>query len=81
MKLFFLTLSISLTTFFSLAYYSNYSKEREVQIEAVTSLTKLPGLALSTAYLEHRVIYYRDDSNRLYPQMKNDSKMNYVYAK
>ena len=60
---------------------SNYSKERKNSIENLTRITNLPGLALSTSYLEKRVIYYEDYSNTLYPKMKNYSQMDFVYDK
>jgi hypothetical protein len=50
-------------------------------VRELTYLTKLPGIALSTTYLQKRVIYYDDYSNKLYPQMKNYSKVNFVYVK
>lgn len=80
-KLFISALMISVTLFFTLLYHSDYSAQRESQIQTLTRLTKLPGLALSTGYLESRIIYYSDDSNQLYPEMKNYSKMDYIYAK
>lgn len=78
---FFLFFGLLIVTFISLIASSEYSLTRETQLENLTELTKLPGIALSTPYLENRLIYYEDYSNRLYPQMKNYSKMNYVYAK
>ena len=81
LKLFFSALVISSSLFVILLSQSSYSTQRESQIKVLTKLTKLPGIALSTGYLESRVIYYKDYSNQLYPQMKNSSKMDYVYAK
>jgi len=60
---------------------SSYSKERQNSIENLTKITHLPGITLSTSYLENRVIYYEDNSNTLYPKMKNYSQMDFVYAK
>ena len=51
------------------------------QIRAVTVLTHLPAMALSTPYLEKRILYYDDFSNRLFPQMQEYSSMDFVYAK
>jgi hypothetical protein len=59
---------------------NNY-KEVDTPIKNLTSITKLPGIAISTPYLEKRIIYYKDYSNKLYPNMKNYSKMDFVYAK
>ncbi len=78
---FFLFFFLLMGAFSLLILPSKYSKERELKIQKLTSLTKLPGLALSTGYLENRVIYYEDYSNQLYPKMKNYLKMDYVYAK
>ncbi len=50
-------------------------------IKTLTKLTRLPGLAISTSYLEKRVLYYDDYSNKLYPSMKNYSQMDFVYVK
>ena len=80
-KLFFATLGVSCSLFIVLLSHANYSQQRELQIKTLTKLTGLPGIALSTGHLENRLIYYKDYSNRLYPQMKNHSKMDYVYAK
>ncbi len=80
-KKFFTLLTVAFAIFFILVYTSQYSPSRELEIQTLTKLTKLPGIALSTGYLENRVIYYKDYSNQLYPQMKNSSKMDYVYAK
>lgn len=59
---------------------TSYSKERAIEIKNLTKLTKLPGIALSTSYLQNRVIYYEDYSNKLYPQMQKYHKMDYVYV-
>ncbi|MEA1982951.1 MAG: hypothetical protein U9N39_05345 [Campylobacterota bacterium] len=80
-KAFFLLLFASLFAFVTLLCNSQYSQDRESQIATLTRLTKLPGIALSTDYLEHRNPYYADSSNQLYPRMKNYSQMDYVYAK
>ena len=80
-KKFFTLIVLFLATFILLLSASSYSKPRETQIHQLTTLTKLPGIALSTPYLENRVLYYRDHSSRLYPKMKNYSKMDYVYAR
>jgi len=59
----------------------NTFSEASTPIKDLTSLTKLPGISISTSYLEKRVIYYDDYSNKLYPNMKNYSQMDFVYAK
>lgn len=80
-KYLFLGTSFLLSVLLLLLFNSSYSKRREDSINQLTSITKLPGMALSTTYLENRVLYYDDYSNRLYPQMKNNSKTSFVYAK
>ena len=77
----FLGTSFLLSVLVLLLFSSSYSKKREDSINQLTSITKLPGVALSNTYLESRVLYYDDYSNRLYPQMKNSSKTSFVYAK
>lgn len=52
-----------------------------MKIEAFSKLTQLPGVALSTPYLESRIIYYSDFSNRIFPQIAEHRTMDFVYAK
>ena len=59
----------------------SYSKHRKNVIDRFVNLTKLPSIALSTTYLENRVIYYEDFSNILYPKMKYNFRMDFVYSK
>ncbi len=80
-KKFFALAALFIVAFLVLLSASSYSKTRETQISNLTKLTRLPGVALSTSYLQNRVLYYQDHSSRLYPEMKNYSKMDYVYAK
>jgi len=80
LKLFFSAFFISFSLFVALLSQASYSPQRKSQIQTLTKLTKLPGIALSTGYLENRIIYYKDHSNKLYPKMRNYSKMDYVYA-
>jgi hypothetical protein len=51
------------------------------QIAAITSVTQLPGLALSTPFLQNRVIYYDDFSNRLFPELTQQTDVEFVYEK
>ncbi len=64
-----------------LGVYPQGKQEHSQFLSLVTSLTHLPGLALSTSFLERRVSEYQDQSNRLYPQMRYYKEMDYVYAK
>jgi len=68
-----LLFSLTLATVFHL-------KSNERAIKTISKITRVPGFALSTSYLENRIIYYKDSSNRLYPQMKHYKQMDYVYA-
>lgn len=77
---FLLLIGLLVGTFILMLSTSTYSHKRELKIQELTNLTKLPGIALSTNYLEHRVIYYEDYANKLYPKMSNYKKMDYVYA-
>lgn len=79
-KSFFFIVIFSLSSFFVLISSANYSLEREKQIQIFTQVTKLPHIALSTSSFQKRVLYYDDYSNKLYPQMKQDNKMDYIYA-
>ena len=56
------------------------SAYREEKIQSFTRLTKLPHLVLSTSYLQKRIFYYDDYSNRLYPSMQKQNKLGFVYA-
>jgi len=51
------------------------------QIKEVAMLTKLPGVSLSTSYIENRVIYHDDFSNRFYLDMPDYNYMNFTYVK
>jgi len=46
----------------------------------LSKIIRLPGFASSNSFLEHRVGFYSDSSNRLYPQMRGYKQMDYVYA-
>jgi len=56
------------------------SSYRDEKIQNFVQITKFPHLTLSTSYLQSRVIYYNDFSNILYPEMKKQNKMDYIYA-
>ena len=79
---FFIYISTFILSCFTLLIYSaEYSAERALSIHSLIKLTTLPHLALSTSYMQSRVIYYSDYSNILYPNMKRNSKIEFVYAK
>ena len=80
-KIFIFISTFLLSCFTLLIYSAEYSLQRALTIDAFTKLTTLPHLALSTSYMQTRVIYYDDYSNILYPEMKHSSKVDFVYAK
>jgi hypothetical protein len=55
-------------------------KSNEREIINLSKITKIPGIARSTSFLEHRVQCYTDVSNRLYPKMQYYKQMDFVYA-
>jgi len=67
-------------SFSLLIYNAESSAYREKGIKSFTQLTQLPHLALSTSYLQHRILYYNDISNVLYPQMREQHKLDLIYA-
>ncbi len=67
--------------FFLLLQKSTSEQIHKQQVEALCELTQLPGVALSTSYLEHRLIYYDDYSNYIYLDMVPYTYMDFVYAK
>jgi hypothetical protein len=69
-------LCLTLASFVSAMTKQNNAKELTV----LSELTKLPGFARSTSFLEHRISLYKDNSNRLYPKMFSTGKMDFVYA-
>ncbi|MEA3228107.1 MAG: hypothetical protein U9P38_03440 [Campylobacterota bacterium] len=66
--------------FISLIYFSDYSADRTASIQSFTKISKLPHIALSTSYLQQRIVYYNDYSNIFYPQMREENKLDYVYT-
>ena len=49
-------------------------------IKKITSITKLPGLSISTMAFEERIPTYKDSSNRFYINANSYSHMEFVYA-
>ena len=49
-------------------------------IKTFTQIVQIPGFASSSPYLESRVGFYQDQTNRLYPQMRYYKQMDYIYA-
>jgi hypothetical protein len=56
------------------------ASEHYKTLAQLTAFTKFPGVALSTGFLENRVLEYQDNSSRIYPQMRYYKRMDYVYA-
>jgi len=68
--------------FFSLfCFYKQTNIQKEVAMRSYSKITKFPSLSFSTTYLEDRNILYENQSNILYPRMKNYYYMDYVYVK
>ncbi len=80
-KIFIYISTFLLSCFIFLIYSAEYSADRALAINAFTKLITLPHIALSTSYMQQRVIYYDDYSNMLYPEMKKENKVDFVYAK
>lgn len=67
--------------FYLLLRQSSDSSLHQQQIENITNLTMLPGIALSSSNLEDRIAYYGDYSNRFYLDIKPYTYRSFVYAK
>ena len=68
------------TAFFSTVDYSKEDQLRAHTLSNLQALTKLPFIANSTTFLEHRNTPYKDFSNKLYPEMKLYNYQEFVYA-
>ncbi len=60
---------------------SAVSLEYESAVKNISSLTKLPGISLSTPFIENRIRVYDDYSNNFYFGMKKNTYTGFVYAK
>jgi len=78
-KLFFTFFTLLLVIFVFLIFSSHESLNL-TKIKAITEITKLPGVSLSTSYFEERIPTYKDSSNRFYINVNSYSYMEYVYA-
>lgn len=58
---------------------SNSNHDEEVIL--ASKLVKLPGIAISTTYVENRILGHDDYSNDFYLGMKRDSYTSFVYVK
>ncbi len=77
-----IALVVLVSLFFFLVLHKNSSEAVHTeQVQALCELTQLPGIALSTSYLEHRIFYYGDYSNYIYLGMTPYRYMDFVYAK
>ncbi len=59
----------------------HHDEIRMTNIKSVVKITRLPGMARSSAYLEARFPAYADYSNTVYPKMRQTGYMDFVYAK
>lgn len=72
----------SLTLFLLLVLHASYHESTHAgYLRDITKITRLPGIAYGSSYLEARIPIFEDDSNRLYPQMPMTGSRDYVYAK
>ena len=71
---------MSITAFSITLLSVSHLRSNTLPIHKLSLLIHLPGFASSSSFLEHRVGFYSDDSNQLYPQMKTFQQMDYVYA-
>jgi len=62
-------------------YKLNSFEDKNQSLIQVSSLTKLPGISLSSSYLENRVTRYEDNSNSFYLGMKKNNYTSFVYEK
>ncbi|MEA2091205.1 MAG: hypothetical protein U9O83_02435 [Campylobacterota bacterium] len=79
----FLATVFSISVFFSyiLVFKSIPLVEYENSISEVSTLSYLPSISLSTAYIENRVKEYDDYSNDFYLGLKKETYRGFVYAK
>jgi len=79
---FFLFLSILVLSFFFIILKPNLNEDtRTKNIQNISKLTKLPGLALSFPYLENNILYYEDFSNNIFLNIPPYQYSDFVYEK
>ena len=79
LQLFSLLASLLLLSFLFLFILEPKSLDRDYSDEVLT-LSKLPGFALSSGFIEYRVRSYDDRAGSLYPKMSNYKNMDFIYA-
>lgn len=72
-------ITLFLLLVFLLILVSPRSKSGEMK--NISNLMQLPGLSLSTSYIEDRIPSYSDNTNIFYINMKSDNYAGFVYAK
>ncbi len=58
-----------------------YTNTDSNNIKEAAMFTKLPGISLSTSFIENRILYYDDCSNRFYLTLQPHNYMDFIYAK
>jgi len=67
-------------SFFSLFFLPQKRVLKEQKLYQFEELTQLPSPTNSTTFLEYRVSLYQDFTNKIYPQMQENSYSEFVYA-
>ncbi|WP_455757829.1 hypothetical protein [Sulfurimonas sp.] len=73
--------SILVVFLYIVMFNSTPSKEHVNTITHATNLVKLPGISLSSTYIENRILEYGDFSNDFYLGMRKNNYTGFVYAK
>ena len=64
-----------------LIVFSLYHTRDTKSLEQLSQVAAFPSVALSNSFLEKRITLYDDTSNRLYPEMHNFQKLDFIYAR
>ena len=73
--------TISTVFIYMAVLVSTRDLRHDKNITAAAKLIQIPGISLSTSYIENRIPVYGDSSNDFYLGMKKDSFMSFVYDK
>jgi len=79
-KRFLLFTAFVISLFLGSLFGITHAQTNTTAIRTFTKIVQIPGFASSSPYLETRVGFYQDRTNRLYPQMRYYKQMDYVYA-
>jgi len=64
---------------FFIFIHSNLERKSDLFTKAVSSLTTIPGISLSTLGFEPRIREYKDFSHTIYPEQKKINYLDFVY--